>query len=331
MKSTPRQQSWSGLGCVAALLASLAAGGELPRRYTETLTTKRGQKLSFDMVLIPAGKFTMGSPEAEQGRKPHEGPQHEVEMKPFYLCTTEVTWDLFFDYLDYLVAPKGGGSGQRGDPVREAEQAKNAAVDAITTATPHLYAADITWGWGGGKRPAMQVTWFNAMNFCKWLSKKTGKRHRLPTEAEWEYTCRAGTTTAYFFGDDAAKLGDYAWFEDNSDEKTQEVGRKKPNPWGLYDMLGNVCEWVMDFYSPTAYAEDAQRKPAVAPQGPAKGKVHVARGGHYDSPAADLRCAARAFEEPWWSYEDPRDPKSKWFLPKRTFIGFRVAREIEQR
>jgi len=95
--------------------------------------------------------------------------------------------------------------------------------------------------------------------------------------------------------------------------------------------LGNVSEWVLDFYSPTAYAENARHKPAVAPQGPAKGKVHVARGGHYDSPPADLRCAARAFEEPWWTWGDPKQPKSKWFLVGGDFVGFRVAREIEEK
>ncbi len=314
----------------------LARGGEPLKRYTETLTTKRGQKLSFEMVFIPGGKFAMGSPDIEPGRKPHEGPQHEVEIKPFYLCATETTWDLYFDYCDHVVDLRKRGDNGRGDPVKEAEEARNPAVDAITTATPHAHFVDITNGWGGGKRPAMQVTWYSAMNFCKWLSKTTGKRYRLPTEAEWEHACRAGAATRYFFGDDPEKLGDYAWFDDNcasdsGEQMTHPVGEKKPNPWGLYDMLGNVCEWVVDFYSPTAYAESARSRPAIAPEGPAKGKVHVARGGHYDSPAADLRCAARAFEEPWWSREDPKEPKSKWFLPKRTFIGFRVAREIEEK
>ncbi|MBM4042926.1 MAG: formylglycine-generating enzyme family protein [Planctomycetes bacterium] len=172
------------------------------------------------------------------------------------------------------------------------------------------------------------------MTYCKWLSQKTGHRYRLPTEAEWEYACRAGTTTRYFFGDDPAKLGVYAWFAGNSEDDNgelmpREVARKRPNPWGLYDMLGNVREWVLDFYSPTAYAENARSKPCLNPRGPAKGKYHVARGGDYDGEHEDLRCAARTHEEAWWAFEDPQEPKSRWYLPRRTFIGFRVAREIE--
>jgi formylglycine-generating enzyme required for sulfatase activity len=175
----------------------------------------------------------------------------------------------------------------------------------------------------------MGMTWHNAMTFCRWLSKKTGKVYRLPTESEWEYACRAGTTNVFGFGNAPEKIGDFAWYEATADSENSEVGKKKTNAWGLYDMSGNVREWVYDFYSPTAYKEAARKSPAVNPKGPKTGKVHVARGGDYNSSVEELRCAARAFEEKWWRSGDPQIPKSKWWLPEMDFIGFRVARSVD--
>jgi formylglycine-generating enzyme required for sulfatase activity len=301
--------------CLATTTSGSTAG--LPKKYTETITPDFGGKVSFDMVLIPGGEFIMGSSDKETGRKEDEGPQHKVRLEPFYLCTTETTYELFQVYYEETV------QRDRGEALK-----KDKDLDAITGPTP-IYG-DPTMGMGGGKRPAIGATWHNATTFCRWLSKKTGKTYRLPTEAEWEYAARAGTDTAYFFGNDAKKLGEYAWYEENSDQITQEVAQKKPNPWGLYDMLGNVLEWVQDFYSPTSYAGRSKNPPALNPKGPEKGKVNVARGGSWESPAEELRCAARAFEEDWWRYQDPQMPKSKWWLPQMGFIGFRVARSVEQ-
>ena len=300
----------------ASTITSSTSTGGLPKKYTETITPASGGKITFDMVLIPGGEFLMSSPNNEAGRKDDEGPQHKVRLEPFYLCTTETTFELFYDaYYEETVQRE-----------RDATETKE-DVDAITGPTP-IYG-DPTMGMGGGTHPAIGLTWHNAMTFCRWLSMKTGKKYRLPTEAEWEYAARAGTKTAYFFGDDPKQLSAYAWFEDNSDQATQEVAQKKPNPWGLYDIPGNVLEWVHDFYSPTAYAETAKKSPVLNPKGPKEGKVHVARGGAWDTPAEDLRCAARAFEEDWWRFEDPQEPKSKWWFPNKGFIGFRVARSAE--
>jgi sulfatase modifying factor 1 len=295
---------------------AVTSASELPKKYTETVTAVSGGKLTFDMVLIPGGEFTMGSSDKDAGRKDNEGPQHKVRLEPFYLCTTETTYELFWVYYEETV--------QRDrDEARKKEQ----DVDAITGPTP-IYG-DPTMGMGGGTRPAIGATWLNAMTFCRWLSKKTGKKYRLPTEAEWEYAARAGTDTAYFFGNDPKQLATYAWFEDNSDQTTHEVAGKKPNPWGLYDMPGNVLEWVHDFYDPAAYAATAKQSPALNPKGPKQGKVHVARGGSWESPAEELRCPARAFEEDFWRFLDPQVPKSKWWLPQMGFIGFRVALSVE--
>jgi sulfatase modifying factor 1 len=290
------------------------------KKFTETVATKAGEKISFDMVLIPAGNFKMGSPANEAGRKDDEGPQHEVHVDNFYLCTTEVTIELFMAYYQETVSAKR-------DFITTQEQNQTEDVDAITGPTP-VYG-DMTMGYEN-QHPAMGMTWHNAMKFCRWLSMQTGRKYRLPTEAEWEYACRAGTTNTFGVGDNPEKLKDFAWYEETADYETSAVAKKKPNAWGLYDMLGNVREWVYDFYSPDAYKLAAAKSPAVNPKGPDTGQVHVARGGDYSCPAEELRCAARAFEEKWWRSGDPQIPKSNWWLPEMDIIGFRVACSVEK-
>jgi len=291
------------------------------RGYTETITTESGGKVSFEMVLVPGGTFVMGSPQDEPGRKDDEGPQHQVRLNPFYLCTTETTLELFLAYYHETASAKKDFV-DLAQVKKDAEQTKD-DVDAITGPTP-VYG-DLTMGYGK-KNPAIGMTWHNAQTFCRWLSKKTAKEYRLPTEAEWEYACRAGTTNVFGFSDDPNGLADFAWYQANSDGQTHEVAKRKPNAWGLYDMLGNVREWVYDFYSPQAYIDAAKKSPIVNPPGPEAGKVHVARGGDHRSPQQELRCAARAFEETWWRSGDPQIPKSQWWLPEMDFIGLRIAR-----
>jgi len=305
-------------------IAGCPAADELPKRYTETITTETGEKVTFEMVLIPAGSFQMGSPSGQAGRKDDEGPQYEVCLNNFYLCTTETTIELFMAYYQETASAKR--EFVTVEETKKNTEKADSDVDAITGPTP-VYG-DMTMGYGK-KHPAMGMTWHNAMTFCEWLSRKTGKKYRLPTEAEWEYACRAGTANIFGVGDDPDRLKDFAWYKDTADSETSEVAKKKPNAWGLYDMLGNVREWVYDFYSPTAYKEAAEKSPAVNPKGPQTGKVHVARGGDYSSSVEELRCAARAFEEDWWRSGDPQIPKSKWWLPEMDFIGCRVARSVE--
>ena len=310
---------------VAWAAASLCAG-ELAKKYTEVITDKEKKEHKLDMVLIPGGTFRMGSPEGEEGREKHEGPQHTVKLAPFYMATTETLYTFYMAFYDETHQGKRDKGLE--EPMDEWKEALE-KVDTITGPTP-IYG-DITNSWGEEERPVLMCSWFQAMVFCKWLSKKTGKTYRLPTEAEWEYACRAGTTTAYSFGDDPDQLEDYAWYEDNSDDMTQQVAKKKPNPWGLYDMHGNVAEWCIDFYEPTTYAERAKNNPADGAKPLAKGKVHVARGGAWDSPVEALRSAHRMFEEDWWRAEDPQEPKSRWWLPKLGIIGFRVVCEIPKK
>ncbi len=302
--------------CVAAavvcgfLIQCGFASGALPKRYTETVKDRLGEEMTFEMVLIPGGRFVMGSPEDEEGRKEDEGPQREVTISPFYLCTTEATLRFFLAYYEET---------NRARAVHvEAVEGKD--VDAITGPTPVF--GELTMGYPA-MHPAMGGTWHNAVTFCEWLSKKTGRKYRLPTEAEWEYAARAGSK-APFGGIDPAEIGEYAWYDDNSDGETHPVAQKKPNAWGLYDMMGNVREWVHDFYA-DSYAGAATANPS----GPESGSVHVARGGDFESGQEDLRCAARAFEEKWWRSGDPQIPKSLWWLPNMDFIGFRVACSVE--
>ncbi|MDH4239948.1 MAG: formylglycine-generating enzyme family protein [Phycisphaerae bacterium] len=294
------------------------------KKYTETITSKNDEKISFNMVLVPGGTFDMGSPKDEPGRKEDEGPQHKVRISPFYLCTTETTIEIFMAYYQETMTSKKDFFEEE-KTEKEAKQGKD-DVDALTGPTP-VYG-DLTMGYSK-KHPAMGMTWHNATFFCKWLSKKTGRKYRLPTEAEWEYACRAGSTNVFGFGNDQKQLVEFASYEANSDDETSEVARKKPNSWGLYDMLGNVREWVYDFYNPEAYKDTAKKSPAINPQGPKSGKVHVARGGDYSSSIEELRCTARAFEEEWWRSGDPQIPKSKWWLPEMDIIGFRIASSIE--
>ena len=161
------------------------------------------------------------------------------------------------------------------------------------------------------------MTQFAAKVYCRWLSAKTGRYYRLPTEAEWEYACRAGTNTAYSFGNDPAKLGDYAWFTDNSDDKYHRVATKKPNPWGLYDMHGNVSEWVIDQYVADFYGKTAG-KPADNPLAPGTKEFgRVVRGGSWDDEAEKCRSATRRASEKDWKKQDPQNPQEHLVSDRR--------------
>jgi formylglycine-generating enzyme required for sulfatase activity len=286
------------------------------KSYTETIP---GTKVKFEMIAIPGGEFVMGSPAGEKDRKDDEGPQIAVKIRPFWMEKHEATWDEFDQY--WRARP-----GQKED--KEPEKPANA--DAVTRPTPPY--ADETFKKGREGHPVLGITWHAAMQYCRWLSLKTGKHYRLPTEAEWEYACRAGTKTAYFFGDDPKKLGDYGWFADNSDEKTHKVASKKPNAWGLYDMYGNVAEWCIDRYKKDAYADYAKNKPALWPVLiPNEVRYpNVARGGSWGDEAKDCRSATRLPSERDWLRQDPQRPQSIWWMTDADFVGFRVVRAVDE-
>ena len=165
--------------------------------------------------------------------------------------------------------------------------------------------------------------------FCHWLYKDTGIFFRLPTEAEWEYACRAGTTTIYPFGDNGKELGKYAWFNGNSKNKFHKVAQKLPNAWGLYDMLGNVSEWTLDQYDENYLTQLAEK--AVDPLVPPSTRYpRSVRGGSYLDEASALRPVARQHSEASWNKRDPQVPKSRWWLTDAMFVGFRLVRPSKQ-
>jgi len=203
-------------------------------------------------------------------------------------------------------------------------------VDKISDAVsrPTKPYVEMSFGMGKDGYPAISMTQHAANKYCQWLSSKTGHFYRLPTEAEWEYACRAGTTTAYSFGDDASQIGEYAWYKKNSDFKYQKVGRKKPNPWGLYDMHGNVAEWCLDQYEPSyeKFVGSIANDPWVKATVP---YPHAVRGGSWDDPTEMLRSSARRGSDKSWKQQDPQLPKSIWYHTDAQFLGFRIVRPLK--
>jgi formylglycine-generating enzyme required for sulfatase activity len=285
--------------------------------YTETIP---GTGVKFDLVPIPGGTYTMGSPSTEKDRGDDEGPQHEVTIRPLWMGKYEVTWNEYDLFAESSVLK---------DELEKLKDRK-LELDGITRPTPPY--TDMTFGYGHDKFPAICMTHHAAMEYCRWLSAKTGKAYRLPTEAEWEYACRAGTKTAYSFGDDPAKLGDYAWNADNSDGKPHPIGQKKPNPWGLYDIHGNVAEWCIDHYQKDVYATFPKDKPVLEPVllPTEKRFPHTVRGGSWDDDPPGLRSAARRASDREWLRQDPQRPQSIWWLTEGVFVGFRVVRALEE-
>jgi formylglycine-generating enzyme required for sulfatase activity len=284
--------------------------------YTNTVP---GSAVNYVMLPIPAGEFLMGSPTTEAHRNADEGPQHKVAIEPFWMEQCEVTWNEYelFMYPDETKAAP---------PVSGTTNYTSNVADAVTRPTkPYV---EMSFGMGKDGYPAISMTQHACNIYCEWLSAKTGHFYRLPTEAEWEYACRAGTTTAYFFGDDPAKLGDYAWYGDNSDLKYQKVGKKKPNPWGLYDIIGNVDEWTLDQYD-TNYYQQFTALVTEPWNKSTKPYPQVVRGGSWQDDADKLRSACRRSSSPDWKMQDPQLPKSIWYHTDAPFVGFRIIRPLK--
>jgi len=242
------------------ILGMIQLSSQTYAQSPKTITNSIGMKL----VLIPKGTFMMGSPASEQGRDDDET-QHEVIIsEDYYLGVFEVT---------------------RGQ------------YEKVMGTNPSYFQKRVIGKSDSSMYPVEQVSWEDAVEFCKKLSelpeeKKAGCVYRLPTEAEWEYACRAGSKAAYSFGANSKTLGDYAWFGENSGSQTHPVGEKKANAWGLYDMHGNVWEWCSDWYGkyPKGSVSD--------PSGPSEGSDRVSRGGCWGLRAASCRSANRSWLAP---------------------------------
>jgi formylglycine-generating enzyme required for sulfatase activity len=282
------------LGCASITSADEPAQTAGQRRE---ITNSIGMKL----VLIPAGEFMMGGGESAEElvkafaaykRKAEffidEYPRHRVRIsKPFYLGKYEVTVGQFRRFVNdtgYKTEAETDGTGGWGyNPQTGQCEGRKPEFNWLN---PGFEQSD--------NHPVLNVTWNDAMAFCRWLSAKEGKTYRLPTEAQWEYACRAGSTTRYCYGDDEAGLGEYAWYGANWGGKTHPVGEKKANAWGLYDMHGNVWEWCADWYDNSYYA----KSPTDDPTGPVTGSYRVHRGGGWFVVAGFCRSADRYILSP---------------------------------
>ena len=293
--------------------------------YTATIP---GTKIQYHMIPVPGGEFLMGSPEDEDDRRDDEGPQFKVKVQPFWIGKYEVTWKEYKRYMDMEVVFKD----LHRKKIRKMLEEFN--VDAVTAPSP-LYRPTFTYSHGDGpNQPAATMSQYAAKQYTKWLSRTSGQFYRLPYEAEWEYACRAGTTTAFYFGDDDSELEEHAWYADNSDEERHDVGQLKPNPYGLYDMYGNVAEWVLDGYNEDGYESVDEGKVIEAEKSfrqPTDVYFRVARGGSFELEVEDCRSAARIYSEEEWKTEDPNYPQSPWWYTDfpGTGVGFRLIRPLQ--
>jgi formylglycine-generating enzyme required for sulfatase activity len=281
---------------IAQLLAALPVAGSFGAAPVEKRTDKIPETtVTFDMIKCPAGEIEMKIGTETVKR----------QIKPFWIGKTEVTWDEF-DIFAY------------GLDIKDEKE----KIEAISVTRPSKPYGAPDFGFGHSQYPCLAETYFSAETYCKWLSDKTGKKYRLPTEAEWEYACRAGGAPVK---PEADALLEMAWVEENAEEKTHPVAQKKPNEWGLYDTLGNALEWVLKDEAGLAqdkkYDEENPDKPKK------RADTQLARGGSWAQAAEKVNSGARFYQTPSWNVTDPQNPKSRWWLSDGKFISFRVVCE----
>ncbi|MTB52208.1 SUMF1/EgtB/PvdO family nonheme iron enzyme [Lewinella sp. W8] len=283
---------------ILTLVVTLTSALMVAQLPTETVPVP-GTDASLQLVKVPGGSFTMG--EAEKAA---------VTLSPFWITTHEITHDVYRAFQEL---------GLNSDKMAAAAADNDA--DGITGPTPPYL--DLTYGMGTrGGYPQVNTTQQAALRYCAWLYRETGVFFRLPTEAEWEYACLAGE-------EDQPADRDHAWLAENGEEKYHVVGQLKPNPWGLYDMLGNVSEWTLDHYKSDyfellgAQARDPWMKPT-------RKHTRTVRGGSYYTESAEAGCRVREKSTPRWQARDPQVPKSKWWNVDAPFVGFRLVRPVEQ-
>jgi len=288
-------------------VASRLAGFLLPVLLTTVAPAQDSTFKDLDMG-IPGSVLTMRMVAVKGGafRMSEKTKTANIRVSDFWIGAYEVTHDQFAVFFQ----DDGFTQGSK--------------VDAVTRPTPQYI--DLSWGMGKeGGYPVNSMSQDAALMFCRWLYGKTGVFHRLPTEAEWEYACRAGSKTAVPTGMDPKALDAYAWHARNSKGRYQKVGQRKPNAWGLYDMLGNLAEWTLDQYVPDYLG--AIGDSAVDPVVPPKSRYpRSVRGGSYVDAPERLRATQRTGSDLSWNKRDPQVPKSRWWLTDGMFVGFRVVR-----
>ena len=277
--------------------------------YKESLI---GSNLHIKMIPINGGTFQMGSPKREPKRKTDEGPRHTVTVDDFWMAEIEINWDIFELFLNRI------------DMIEEESKGKIVLeIDGVSGAT----APYINYNKPG--LPMINLTQYAASQFCKWLTAKTGRYYRLPSEAEWEYACRGGKQSAFSFGESNQKLNDYGWYKENSGGKLHPSKEKQPNSFGLYDMHGNAAEWVLDSYDSESYI--GRDKGVYNPVKEDRDLYpRVVRGGSFKDDADRLRSASREASTPDWKKQDPQIPKSLCWHTDATHIGFRIVRPRQE-
>ena len=263
-----------------------------------------GEKFDFELVAITGGNFMMGN--VETVKSSDEKPLHNIEVDDFWMGKYEISWTQY----DAFVYAKNTADAF----IPESELHK-LGIDAITGASvPYV---EMSFGMGKENFPAVNMTQYAALMYCKWLTAKTGIFYRLPTEAEWEYVCKKGKT------DSDNALTQVAWYDENANNKYQNIGSKKSNVLGIYDLLGNVSEWVLDQYSITYYANSPENNPWNIPK-----TLYpiVVRGGSWKDTAKKVCCSARGASKSKWKQRDPQIPKSNWWFTDASFVGFRIVR-----
>lgn len=266
----------------------------------------QGSDIKIRMMPVKGGSFKMGSDAAEKNRKTDEGPSKEIYVSSFWMGATEITYDEYDAFF------------------KDETFTRNQTTDAVTRPSPPYI--DLTLGMGKqGGFPANSMSQYGALMYCRWLYKKTGIFYRLPTEAEWEFACRAGSKTAYPFANDTAGLSNYAWYKNNSGDKYHKTSLKLPNKLGLYDIMGNVAEWTMDQYDENYFTkkEISAKDPVIKPTAR---YPRTLKGGNYQDPATELRSANRLKSNTDWNRRDPQIPRSRWWNADAPFIGFRIVR-----
>lgn len=267
---------------------------------------------AIEMVPVPGGTFEMG---------PINGSTHQVTVDPFWMGKYEITWNEYNLFRNEVL--------ENLEPKLSANFDDNAvAADIISLPSPPY--VDMSFGMGTDGFPAAGMTHYAAFMFTKWLTEKTGEFYRLPTEAEWEYACRAANPGEYERITNESELGQYAWYKGNSDRKYHQPGQKEPNALGIHDMLGNVAEWTFDQYHED-YLSQLEGEPADNPFfKPTELYPRTARGGSWMDEAEAASCLQRRGSNPQWKMRDPQLPKSLWWLTNASFLGFRVVKPADQ-
>ena len=258
--------------------------------------------LSIEMIFIQGGEYSMGNKNSNVN----------TQISSFWMSKYEITWEIYNLFMEF-------DQSNKSEYIIDGDTIKVDGVSKPTT--PYT---DMTFGMGYEGFPAVNMTHFAASKFCKWLSLITGNYYRLPTEAEWEYACRSGTSGDYYYGDDINLIDEYSWNKNNSDNSYQRVGQKIPNKWGLHDMLGNVSEWVADSYDDNIFKSKKLKKDPFIFNESKYPKVY--RGGSWNDEPSSLLTHKRFYSDNSLQKRDPQIPKSQWWNTDAPNIGFRIVR-----